>query len=373
MLLVREQLEERERVLLAPYAVSSALSEGRHHPEPPDPYRTTFQRDRDRVIHSKAFRRSKGKTQVFVAHYGDHYRSRMIHSMEVAQVSRGIARTLGLNEDLAETIAIAHDLGHTPFAHAGQDALNAIMEQHGSHFEHNEQSLRVVEKLEYCYADFVGLNLTYEVRDGLIKHRTTYDNPQLIDHPMSSLEAQVVNLADEIAYQNHDIDDGLRSCILKVEQLDQLPLWRKAQEGIRTDLGEDVWIAMTVTALVKLMIHDVVQMTNERLKTLSINSLSDVYKARDPLVSFSPEVSEMNEALKTFLYTYFYRSPGVFEYNERGAQVIEALFDHFMTHFEEIPLDPRANPEEPRHVLVKDYIAGMTDAFALKIYKRLKI
>lgn len=372
MILTREQLEQEEMHRLAGYAVQSSQSQGRNYAETFDPYRTAFQRDRDRIIHSKAFRRSRGKTQVFVAHYGDHYRSRMAHSMEVAQISRDIARTLGLNEDLAEAIALAHDLGHTPFGHAGEYALNTVMERYGFHFEHNEQSLRVVELLEYRYADFVGLNLSYEVRDGLIKHRTSYDNPHLVDHPMSSLEAQVVNLADEIAYQNHDIDDALRSGIVTVAQMNQLALWQRAQKEIPVHLGDEVFIAMTISALIKLMIEDVYQATEKNFNLYEIKTLDQVYQMKNPLIVFSPEMQGVNDELKRFLYDHFYHSPRVARYNEEGALVIQVLFDYFFDHFDEIPFDSRVDLSESKAILIKDYIAGMTDHFALEFYNKIK-
>ncbi|MFH1012856.1 MAG: dNTP triphosphohydrolase, partial [Candidatus Peregrinibacteria bacterium] len=232
MIFFREQIEAREKEILAPYAAFSVDSRGREHPESEDPYRTCFQRDRDRVIHSKAFRRLRGKTQVLVAGFGDHYRSRLAHSMEVAQIARAICRSLGLNEDLAEAVSLAHDLGHAPFGHAGQDEMNAILQEYGSRFEHNEQSRRIVELLEHKSPDYPGLNLSFEVRDGLIKHRTFYDNPPVTDTLMPSLEAQVANAADEIAYLNHDIDDGLRSGVLTLEAFDGLKLWESAKANV---------------------------------------------------------------------------------------------------------------------------------------------
>ena len=277
MILKREAIEEREKKTLASYAVKSAESRGRTHPEPEDPYRACFQRDRDRVIHCKAFRRLKGKTQVFVAHYGDHYRSRLAHSMEVAQLSRDLARTLNLNEDLAETIGLAHDLGHTPFGHAGQDAMNDMMKEYGRGFEHNEQSRRVVEFLESKKPDYRGLNLSFEVLDGLIKHRTTYDQPTAPDTLMPSLEAQIVNLADEIAYQNHDIDDGLRSGILSFADFEDLAIWKRLKSEVDQQLALPYLIPAMISGLITLMVNDLIENTERWLRENGIETVDQIY------------------------------------------------------------------------------------------------
>ncbi|QQR83354.1 dNTP triphosphohydrolase [Candidatus Peregrinibacteria bacterium] len=259
MLIKRAEIEKREAQYLAPHAVKSSESRGREYAEQEDEFRTCFQRDRDRIIHSKAFRRLRGKTQVFIAGYGDHYRSRLAHSMEVAQLSRDIARALGLNEDLAETIALAHDLGHTPFGHAGQDALHELMLPYGERFEHNEQSRRIVEFLEEKKVDYRGLNVTFEVKDGLLKHRTTYDQPLITDTLMPSLEAQVVNLADEIAYQNHDIDDVFRSGILTLGDFEPLAIWQRAKQTVDLTLSEPYLIRAMVSSLIQWMVNDLIQ------------------------------------------------------------------------------------------------------------------
>lgn len=364
MLLKREDIEAREKKNLAPYAVSSASSRGREYNEPEDPYRTVFQRDRDRVIHSKAFRRLKGKTQVFVAHYGDHYRSRLSHTMEVAQLSRDIARMLNLNEDLAETIALAHDLGHTPFGHAGQDVMNEMMRKYDRSFEHNEQSLRIVEFLEKKSPNYRGLNLTFEVRDGLIKHRTPYDHPTSDDNTMPSIEAQIVNIADEIAYLNHDIDDGLRAGILTIEGLRGLSLWQRAEEKVESNI---------IPSLISRMVNDLAENTNRLIGESGIESVEDVYKSKLELGKFSYNFRKECNALKNFLYKNFYLSDEVSKVNKEKQDVIRFLFDKLIKDLNLLPEEIRLNQyDDEECVLVKDYIAGMTDQYALDLYDKLK-
>ena len=373
MLLKREEIEEREKKTLAPYAVRSSESKGREFDESEDPYRTCFQRDRDRVIHSKAFRRLKGKAQVFVAHYGDHYRSRLTHTMEVAQLSRDIARMLNLNEDLAETIALAHDLGHTPFGHAGQETMDQLMKEHKKGFEHNEQSKRVVEFLEEKSLDYRGLNLTHEVRDGLIKHRTPFDQPISLDSRMPTLEAQIVNVADEIAYLNHDIDDGLRAGILKMEDLNNLVIWKKIQENVDQTLSQPFLISAMISSLIGLMINNLAENTDRLIGEAKIDNIEQVYKSQKPLCSFTGDFKQNCNELKNFLYEHFYRSNGVAEYNIKGQNVISILFKKLMNNFDLLPEKIRKNPYgEETYILVKDYIAGMTDQFALDLYDKLK-
>jgi len=373
MIIRREDIESREKATLAPYAVKSSDSKGREYVEPEDPYRTCFQRDRDRIIHSKAFRRLKGKTQVFIAHYGDHYRSRLTHTMEVAQISRDIARMLGLNEDLAETIALAHDLGHTPFGHAGQDAMHAAIQKYGGRFEHNEQSRRLVELLEEKSSKYKGLNLTFEVRDGLMKHRTTYDTPEVVDCFMPSLEAQIVNIADEIAYQSHDIDDGIRSGILIVDDLKHLDIWMKAETSLDDGLPFDIYIHSVISSIMAFMIDDLVMNTEAQLNKFNISSVIDVCQQKDLVASFSPAMSDMSKQLKDFLYKNFYQSEGVTSYNKKGEEVILFLFETFYNKSDLLPEKHQSllNTEE-LHLVVKDYISGMTDNFALSLYGKMK-
>lgn len=371
-MITRQDLESQEVGNLAPYAVKSVESQGRKFKEIEDPFRTCFQRDRDRVIHSKAFRRLNGKTQVFIAGYGDHYRSRLTHSMEVAQFGRDIARMLNLNQDLAETIGLAHDLGHTPFGHAGQDAMHEVMEQHGSRFEHNEQSFRVVNELEYKSDQYKGLNLSFEVLDGLLKHRTRYDRPEAFDHYMPSLEAQVVNIADEIAYQSHDIDDGLRSGILNIEALLELEICSEAKKKIQPTMHPSVQHHRLLSTVMSLLVNDLAQNTEHLLQRNKIQSLQTIYDHPEQLAQFSDPVLKMASELKDFLYQQFYNAPDVMKYNEEGKQVIKKLFQNFYNDPEKLPQKYQEElAYQEKHIVVKDYIAGMTDSFALQIYSQL--
>lgn len=372
MIIKREDLEGQELELLAPYAVKSSESKGRAFSEKEDPYRTCFQRDRDRIIHCKAFRRLNGKTQVFISGYGDHYRSRLTHSMEVAQFGRDIARMLNLNQDLAEAIGLAHDLGHTPFGHAGQDAMNEVMETYGSRFEHNEQSFRVVHELEMKSDEYKGLNLSFEVLDGLLKHRTRYDRPEAFDHLMPSLEAQVVNIADEIAYQSHDIDDGLRSGILTSDGLMELDIWKFAASDKRPSNIPEIQKHQMVTSIMSLLVNDLAKNTNKRLIKMEIGSMADIYAYDGQIAQFSDEVSRMAVQLKDYLYENFYNAKEVMKYNEEGKQVISGLFRALHEKPENLPKKYQSKfKDEERYVVVKDYIAGMTDIFAMDLYDEL--
>ena len=372
MIIKREDLEGQELELLASYAVKSAESKGRFFAEKEDTYRTCFQRDRDRIIHCKAFRRLNGKTQVFIAGYGDHYRSRLTHSMEGAQLSRDITRMLDLNQDLAETIGLAHDLGHTPFGHAGQEAMNEVMETFGSHFEHNEQSLRVVQQLEQKSDDYRGLNVSFEVLDGLLKHRTRYDQPKISDHFMPSLEAQIVNIADEIAYQSHDIDDGLRSGILNSEALMELDICRRVSEQKNFSRESAIRQHQLVTGVMSLLINDLALNTNAKLKTLGVQTIHDIYVHDSQIALFSDEVSHMAVQLKDYLYNHFYNVKEVIKYNEEGKKMITGLFRKIYDKPEHLPEKYRALLDhEELYVVVKDYVAGMTDSFAMDLYKKL--
>ncbi len=370
------QLLELENSRLKKYAVSSLRSQGRVHEEQEKETedRLPFQKDRDRVMHCRAFRRLQGKTQVFVVHegleHGDHFRTRLTHSIEVAQISRDLARAMGLNEDLAETIALAHDLGHTPFGHSGQDTLDELMKRYGeSGFEHNEQSLRIVDKLENIYPSFPGLNLNHEVREGLMKHQTSWDNAgkEIIARPC--LEAQIVNLADEIAYNAHDVDDGLRAGILKLDTdsmtqkcLADIEIWQRALENVQarygTDLKERHLISRTVSAMISLMIADVIAHSTSLLQSNNIQTLEDVYAHEAPLISFSPGMLQMNANLKSYLAKEFYFSPPVQAFTEEGQRIIETLFEHYLSEGKNI-------------IEVKDYIAGMTDDFAKREFEKI--
>lgn len=368
-----DYLEQLENKNLAPYAVKSQSSQGRVFPEKKDPFRTDFQRDRDRIIHSKAFRRLKGKTQVFVSHYGDHYRSRLSHTLEVTQLSRDIARNFLLNEDLTECIALAHDLGHTPFGHAGEEALNDLMQRFGKKFEHNAQSKRIIEKLEKKYPEFEGLNLTFEVRDGLIKHRSAYDKGDKKDlNRQASLEAQIVNLCDEIAYQNHDLDDGLRAGIFSKKDLEKLELWQEAQIKVNSNLPEDLWISRTISSLINLMVFNLYEGSLAKLKSYHPKSLNDITNAPEPLICFTPEFEQKNNFLRQFLYSNFYKTKTVTKQSEKGKATIKKLF--FAYHKKPSLLPPeilQKTEEEPLEDIIKDYIAGMTDNYAFNLVKNL--
>ncbi len=370
MILLKTQLEINEMKVLAPYAVHR--SKGRKHQDHDDQQRLPFQKDRDRIIHSRAFRRLKDKTQVFVAHHGDHVRNRLTHSLEVAQISKGIARSLGLNEDLAESIALAHDLGHPPFGHAGEFALHEVLTEYGFEFEHNDQSVRTVEELEKVYPNFVGLNLSIEVIEGMMKHHTSWDNPKHAGAVRPSLEAQVVNMGDEIAYQNHDVDDGLRSGIFTEEDLAELALWKMAAELTAKQYGEieDAKIrwARTISKMIGIMITDILVETSERLAEKKIKTLDDVYACSESLVGFSVELKEANRALKEFLMARFYNNPDIVAPMQKGQDIIKRLFKHYMEKPEDLPRlqaeKIQALAEKERVLFLRDYLAGMTDRFA---------
>lgn len=374
----REELEARERATLAPYAQFSADTRGRVHKEDPPEWRTHYQRDRDRVIHSRAFRRLEYKTQVFLNGSGDHLRTRLTHTMEVAAITRNIARALRINEDLAETIALAHDLGHSPFGHKGEMVLNKLMKKYGG-FEHNRQSLRIVEELEQKYPQFDGLNLTWEVREGLIKHYTAYDHPSKrkgFDAKSSSLEAQVANLADEITYYSHDLDDGLESGLLSDKRLcKDVRLWAEASRRIKKeygDLPEESRRYFIIRCLIDGHVKDVVTTTEKHLADAGVKSADDVRLQPEPLVRYSERRRAANLELRDYLYENLYYNPVVHEPNTRAVRMLEELFNYYMKHPEQIGsrFRERARKEGwPRAIC--DYLAGMTDRYAIQEHHRL--
>jgi len=363
---------------LASYAVSDS-AHGRKHAEPAPPGRSEFQRDRDRIIHSGAFRRLEYKTQVFVNHEGDLFRTRLTHSIEVAQIARSIARRLALNEDLVEAISLAHDLGHTPFGHAGQDALNACMKDHGG-FEHNLQSLRVVDVLEERYAAFNGLNLCFETREGILKHCSPEHAAQLgivgerfLQDRRPSLEAQIANLADEIAYNNHDVDDGLRSGLLTLEQLSSVRLFANHLNEVRTNypnLAERRVVHETVRRMINTLVTDLIGQTELNIRKHAPQSVDDVRAAR-PIVAFSAEMHELNRELKAFLRAHLYRHYRVMRMTTKARRIIGDLFNAFYEDPRLLPpqFNPSAEPERSR--AVADYIAGMTDRYAIREHRRI--
>ncbi len=374
----REQLERRERETLAPYAQFSADTRGRLHAQSRPTWRTEYQRDRDRVIHSRSFRRLESKTQVFLNGTGDHLRTRLTHTMEVAATARSIARALCLNEDLAETIALAHDLGHPPFGHKGETALNRLMADHGG-FEHNRQSLRIVEELEQKYPHFNGLNLTWETREGLVKHYTAYDHPSKrpgFEARSSSLEAQVANLADEITYYGHDLDDGLESELLFEPALEaNVRLWRDAALTVRDAHGElpdERRHYFIIRCLIDSQIQDVVETTEGLLRESGVRSADEVRLQERPLVQYSQRRRDLNGELRDYLYNNLYFNPAVHEPNLRAVRQLEALFGHFLAHPGDIGGQARARvAKDGLHRAVCDYLAGMTDRYALLECARL--
>jgi len=375
MLLGREALEAREDRLLAPYAERSAKSRGREYPEEESRFRTAFQKDRDRVLHTTAFRRLEYKTQVFVALQGDYYRTRLTHTLEVAQVAQSIARPLGLNEDLTETIALSHDLGHPPFGHAGERILDELMRDFGG-FDHNQQSYRIVTHLEQRYPGFRGLNLTWEAREGIMKHETAYDVPSEGLNPglRPSLEAQIVNLADEIAYSVHDLDDALRSGLLLPAQLSEVPLLLELARELGIDLprlGEPER-RILIRELLGLFITAATQATHEALERGSIASVEDVRRAPQPLAQLPASLLGEFRSLRAFLYASFYQHYEVLRQVAKAQQVLEQLFSTYTRHPELLPPQVRQAAElEGRERAVCDYLAGMTDRFAVEEYARL--
>jgi dGTPase len=366
---------------LAPYAAQSSKSRGRRHPEPGPGSRSEFQRDRDRIIHSTAFRRLEYKTQVFLNHEGDLFRTRLTHSIEVAQIARTLARSLRLNEDLVEATALAHDLGHTPFGHVGQDVLNDCMKAYGG-FEHNLQSLRVVDHLEEHYGAFDGLNLTFETREGILKHCSLTNARQLgdlgqrfIDRTQPSLEAQLTNLADEIAYNNHDIDDGLRSGLLTMRQMEEVELFARLHREVvqqypglpgRRELYE------TIRLMITAMTADLAATSAQLLADAAPQSIEDV-RAGPPLIRFSQTMREETTALKRFLHANLYRHFQVNRMRVKASRIVHELFDAFMNDPVLLPPDYQVAPGDTMKQARKiaDYIAGMTDRYAIKEHRRI--
>jgi dGTPase len=373
---------------LAPFAAHDALSRGRRHPEPPPEYRSEFQRDRDRIIRSSAFRRLVYKTQVFVNHEGDLYRTRVTHSLEVAQIARTIARALRLNETLIEAISLAHDLGHTPFGHAGQDALNACMRKFGG-FEHNLQSLRVVDLLEDLYAEFDGLNLTFECREGILKHCSARNARDLGDlgerflkRRQPGLEAQLANIADEVAYNNHDVDDGRRAGLIEVKQLLDVRLFRRHYEAVVKkfpDLPERRLVNEVIRRMVNFVCVDLIRTTQSNLADAKPKTIDDVRNRAKPLACMSDDVRAEHLELKKFLNEHVYRHHRVQRMTSKARRVITELFDAFLADEKLLPPEHRAPPDADRHDsaetararAVADYIAGMTDRYAILEHRRM--
>ncbi len=374
----REELETRERQTLASCAQFSGDTRGRVYPEEPASWRTEYQRDRDRVIHSRAFRRLEYKTQVFLNGTGDHLRTRLTHTIEVAAMSRSLARALRLNEDLAETIAFAHDLGHSPFGHRGEDILNRLMREHGG-FEHNRQSLRIVEELEEKYPGFRGLNLTWEVREGLIKHQTSYDQPGLhkgFTATSPSLEAQIANLADALIYNSHDLDDGLDSGLLSEEDLKRnVRVFAEALETLKKEHGElpaEVRHYFIIRCIIDDQVRDVVETSEAAILKSGVKTADDVRRQPRPLVRHSAERRRLNAELSKYLYKNLYSHPEVAKPNEGAGEMLKDLFAFFTANRQQIGEASRKRARKtgwPRAIC--DYISGMTDRYAISEHERL--
>jgi dGTPase len=370
----REALEAQEEATLAPYAQKSGESAGRKFREPRHPYRTEYQRDRARIIHSRAFRRLEQKTQVFLSGTADHLRTRLTHTIEVASISRSIARALALNEDLAEAIALAHDLGHAPFGHSGESELNRMMRGHGG-FNHNAQSLRVVEMLEKKYPRFAGLNLSFEVLEGLHKHHAPPSSATGAEAHQPSLEAQIANLADEITYYSHDLDDGLDSRLIQPAQLAELDVWRLSYEEVRADFprlaGPDL-NGYVIRCIIDRQVQDVISTSAAAIAASGVKSAADVRGRRKRLISYSPELRAANRALRKFLYANLYYNPGVAIMNRRACRMLREVFNAYLR-------DPsllggnavRRVKKEGLERSVCDYLSGMTDGYLLDEYVRL--
>jgi dGTPase len=380
---------------MAAFACDARASRGRRYKEPESALRTAFQRDRDRIIHSTAFRRIKDKTQVFVYHEGDHYRTRLTHSIEVAQIARTIARALAVDEDLAEALALAHDLGHTPFGHAGEEALDAAMQAYGG-FDHNAQTLRILTRLEHRYAEFDGLNLTWETLEGVVKHNGPLIGAHAPAKPLAAaiveynaahdlaldtwpgLEAQIAALADDIAYNNHDIDDGLRAGLFTVADLAPVPLAGEALAAVRTryaGIAEDRLVPEAIRRLIDRMVADLLEETRGRLAAARPASADDVRRAGKPLVAFSAAIGHETQGLRRFLFERMYRHERVTRSTDRAKELVRALFERLYAEADLLPPEwasqARAATAARRARLVADYIAGMTDRFAITEHARL--
>jgi len=369
---------------LAPFAQSSEESRGRRHPEPRHDYRSPYQRDRDRIIHSRAFRRLEYKTQVFVNHEGDHYRTRLTHTIEVSQIGRTVARALRINEDLVESLALSHDLGHTPFGHAGQDELNACMREFGG-FEHNLQSLRVVDKLEAKYADFPGLNLMFETREGILKHCSMKNAKELgdigerfLNREQPGLEGQLANIADAIAYNNHDVDDGFRAGLLSLEQLREQALFGPQYDEVRQrypELEDRRLIYEIIRRMIDTVVTDLIENTQRNITAADPQSIDDVRKDDKALVVLSEGIYEQHAALKRFLKEHLYSHEKKLEMTRRAHAIVRELFQIYSSDVSRMPDEFRdaaqQQDETGKARVVADYIAGMTDRYAIAEHERI--
>lgn len=377
MIVSRAQLEQAEDQALAPYGMRSRHSQGRRYAEEEHPYRTVYQRDRDRIIHTTAFRRLEYKTQVFVNTEGDYYRTRLTHTLEVAQIGRTIARALGANEDLTEAVCLVHDIGHPPFGHSGERALAALMRDHGG-FDHNQQALRIVDQLEQRYPDFPGLNLSYEVREGIVKHETEYDTQsyaaEFSPHLRGLLEAQIANAADEIAYNAHDLDDGLRAGLFAPRDLDELELWQRVTRSVEWDGRDftDLWRHRLIRRLIGIEVTDVINATEDRLEVAGVQSVDDLKRLAHNVIGFSDDLKRLNRGLKDFLYGRMYRHHRVVRMQTKADRLLSELFHAYTAEPGQLPESARRRVETAGlHRAVCDYIAGMTDRFALDEHAKM--
>ncbi len=376
MLIKREQREEKEGLCLAPYGIKSKDSKGREYPDSTPIYRTAFQRDRDRILHTTAFRRLEYKTQVFINSEGDYYRTRLTHTLEVAQIGRSVARALGANEDLEEAICLAHDLGHSPFGHSGERILNRLMKEQGG-FDHNKQSLRIVTKLENRFKDFPGLNLTWETREGIVKHETEYDISDAEDydpHLRGHLEAQIANAADELAYSAHDLDDGLRAGLITVLMLKDLAIWKILVKSVDWKGGElkELDRNRIIRRMIGIEVEDVIKSTNDKIQKSGAASVEDIQKLPHNVICFSDEMAQNNRELKDFLFKNLYQNFRVIRMQEKAERIINDLFTAYKKNSLMLPNHIQVRIEKKGlERSICDYIAGMTDRFAIDEHRKL--
>jgi dGTPase len=376
MLITREKREEQEDLCLAPYGIHSSNSKGRQYPDSELTYRTAFQRDRDRILHTTAFRRLEYKTQVFLNTEGDYYRTRLTHTLEVAQIGRSVARALGANEDLEEAICLAHDLGHSPFGHSGERILNQLMKDHGG-FDHNRQSLRIVTQLENRFEDFPGLNLTWETREGIVKHETEYDisdaadfDPELRGH----LEAQIANAADELAYSAHDLDDGLRSGLISTPMLKDLGLWKELVKSVGWKGGQlnELDRKRIIRRMIGLEVEDLIQSTHAEIQKSGVSSVEELQRLDHNVICFSSQMANNNRELKDFLFHYLYKNHRVIRMQVKSERILSDLFNAYQQEPLILPEHIQAGIDEiGLERAICDYIAGMTDRFAIDEHQKL--
>lgn len=374
----RQQIEKLEHDQLISYACFASESLGKQYDEEKSQNRTDFQRDRDRILHSTAFRRMEYKTQVFVNHEGDHYRTRLTHTLEVSQIARTVARIMRINEDLTEALVLSHDIGHTPFGHAGERVMKDIMKEYGG-FEHNRQSLRIVEKLEHPYPQFEGLNLSFEIREGIIKHSAHWKPESVpasyLPNLQPCLEAQMIDFVDEIAYNNHDVDDGLASQMFHYDEISNVTLWKDAKAKVQKRFpkeSDETLKRLIISSMISTLVDDLVQTTLENLEKNKIKTIKDVRELGKSIASYSPGMADKALELKSFLRDHLYDHPRVIRMEEKAKRVIQDLFRAYQSRIEQLPKEYRLrNKNETKERMICDYIAGMTDRFAIDEHQKL--